>query len=134
VPELVALDLPALVVAAGYPGTAAIPAVNHLLGLLALKLTGIRRVSHVDDPAADPAAALFAGLSALPKTTALSSYSYRLDHTRQRALLTALGTAMLDANLITDADDDLDLSPGVCAGSGAGGTRTHDRGIMSPVL
>ena len=85
-------------------------------------------------PAADPAAALFAGLSALPKTTALSSYSDRLDHTRQRALLTALGTAMLDANLITDADDDLDLSPGVCAGSGAGGTRTHDRGIMSPVL
>jgi hypothetical protein len=75
VPELVALDLPALVVAAGYPGTAAIPAVNYLLGLLALKLTGIRRVSHVDDPAADPAAALFAGLSALPKTTALSSYS-----------------------------------------------------------
>lgn len=104
-PELVALDLPALVVAAGYPGTAAIPAVNYLLGLLALKLTGIRRVSHVDDPAADPAAALFAGLSALPKTTALSSYSYRLDHTRQRALLIALGTAMLDANLITDADD-----------------------------
>jgi hypothetical protein len=28
------------------------------------------------------------------------------------ALLTALGTAMLDANPITDADDDLDLSPG----------------------
>ena len=110
-PELVALDLPALVVAAGYPSTAAIPAVNYLLGLLALKLTGIGRVSHVDDLAADPAAALFAGLSALPKTTALSSYSHRLDHTRQRALLTALGTAMLDANLITDADDDLDLSP-----------------------
>jgi len=131
VPELVALDLPALVVAAGYPSTAAIPAVNYLLGLLALKLTGIGRVSHVDDLAADPAAALFAGLSALPKTTALSSYSHRLDHTRQRALLTALGTAMLDANLITDADDDLDLSPRVCAGSGAGGTRTHDRGIMS---
>jgi hypothetical protein len=48
-----------------------------------------------------------------------------------RALLTALGRAMLAANLITDADDDLDPSPGVCAGSGAGGTRTHDRGIMS---
>ena len=28
-----------------------------------------------------------------------------------RALLTALGRAMLAANLITDADDDLDLSP-----------------------
>ena len=48
--------------------------------LLALKLTGTRRVSHVDDLAADPGAGLFAGLAALPKTTALTSYSYRLEH------------------------------------------------------
>ena len=82
---------------------------NYLLSLLALKLTGIRRVSHVDDLAADPGAALFAGLTALPKTTALTSYSYRLDHTRQAALLTALGKAMIGADLITDTGGDLDL-------------------------
>ena len=108
-PDLVALDLPGMVAAAGYPGTKVIPAVNYLLSLLALKLTGVRRVSHVDDLAADPGAALFAGLTALPKTTALTSYSYRLEHTRQTALLTALGKAMIGADLITDTGGDLDL-------------------------
>jgi transposase len=109
VPELVRLDLPALVAAAGYPGTAVIPAVNYLLSLLALKLTGTRRVSHVDDLAADAGAGLFAGLAALPKTTALTTYSYRLEHPRQQAFLTGLGKAMLGADLIADAGGDLDL-------------------------
>src|SRR5664280_864622 len=59
IPDLLALDLPALVTAAGYPGTQVIPAVNYLLSLLALKLTATRRVSHVEDLAADPGAALF---------------------------------------------------------------------------
>jgi hypothetical protein len=49
VPEVVALELPALIAAAGYPGTTVIPAVSSVLSLLALKLVGMRRVSHVDD-------------------------------------------------------------------------------------
>jgi hypothetical protein len=49
IPDLVALDLPALAAAAGYPGTRVIPAASWLLSLLALKLTATRRVSHVDD-------------------------------------------------------------------------------------
>jgi len=109
VPELVALDLPGMVKAAGYPGTSVIPAVNYMLSLLALKLVGVRRVSHVDDLAADVGAGLFAGLVALPKATALTTYSYRLDHTRQQALLSGLGKAMLAADLVTDAGGDLDL-------------------------
>jgi hypothetical protein len=109
VPELVALDLAGIVAAAGYPGTSVIPAVNYLLSLLALKLVGVRRVSHVDDLAADVGAGLFAGLVALPKATALTTYSYRLDHARQTALLVALGNAMLAADLVTDAGGDLDL-------------------------
>jgi hypothetical protein len=76
---------------------------------LALKLVGTRRVSHVDDLAADPGAGLFAGLVALPKATALTTYSYRLDHARQSALLGALGKAMLAADLVSDAGGDLDL-------------------------
>jgi hypothetical protein len=67
IPDLVHLDLPALAAAAGYPGTRVIPAVSWLLSLLALKLTRTRRVSHVDDLLADPAAALLAGLATLPK-------------------------------------------------------------------
>jgi hypothetical protein len=109
VPELVALDVPGLVAAAGYPGTRVIPAVSSVLSLLALKLTGTRRVSHVEDFAADPAAGLFAGLAALPKATALTTYSYRLDHPRQRRFLAALDTAMLATGLADGADFDLDF-------------------------
>jgi len=77
-PDLVALDLPALVATAGYPGTQVIPAVSCLLSLPALKLTTLRRVSHVDDLAADPGAALFAGLTTLPKArTALPAQASR---------------------------------------------------------
>src|SRR6266540_4343805 len=67
IPDLVALDLPALVHRAGYPGTNVVPATGWILSLLALKLTGTRRVSHVDDLLGDPAAGLFAGLGVLPK-------------------------------------------------------------------
>jgi hypothetical protein len=109
VPELVALDLPAVVRAAGYPGTSVIPATGYLLSLLALKLVGIRRVSHVDDLAADPGAGLFAGLAALPKQTALATYSYRLSHERQQAFLTALDRAMVTTGLVAGADFDLDF-------------------------
>jgi hypothetical protein len=109
VPELVALDLPALVRAAGYPGTKVVPAVSSVLSLLALKLVGVRRVSHVEDLAADPGAALFAGLTALPKATALTTYSYRLDHERQRRFLAALDQAMRRTGLVEGADFDLDF-------------------------
>ncbi|MGH2691672.1 MAG: hypothetical protein ACRDHM_04135 [Actinomycetota bacterium] len=109
VPELVALDLPALVAAAGYPGTTVIPAISSVLSLLALKLVGTRRVSHVDDLASDPGAAMLAGLAALPKATALTTYSYRLSHQRQRTFLHALDRSMLDAGLAEGADFDLDF-------------------------
>jgi len=52
-PDLLALDLPGLVDAAGYRGTRDIPAISYLLSLLALKLTATRRVSHVHDVAGD---------------------------------------------------------------------------------
>jgi len=99
VPDLVALDLPALARAAGYPGTRVIPAVSWLLSLLALKLTATRRVSHVDDLLDDPASALFAGLAILPKKSALTDYSYRLSHDHQRAFLAALDAKMIAAGL-----------------------------------
>jgi hypothetical protein len=55
----------------------------------------------VGDLAADPGAALFAGLSALPKTTALTTYSYRLQHAKQKAFLTALDKATIRHGLAT---------------------------------
>ena len=110
VPDLISLDLPALIRAAGYPGTRAIPAISWLLSLLSLKLTGTRRVSHVDDHLLiDPGAALFAGLSTLPKKTALTDYSYRLSHDHQRRFLTALDTRMIHTGLATTEQAIFDL-------------------------
>ena len=109
VPDLVALDLPALARAAGYPGTRVIPAASWLLSLLALKLTGTRRVSHVDDLLDDPASALFAGLAVLPKKSALTSYSYRLSHDHQRKLLAALDAKMIAAGLAGAGEGIFDL-------------------------
>ena len=97
IPDLVSLDLPALITTAGYPGTRVIPAVSWLLSLLALKLTRTRRVSHVDDLLADPAAALFAGLAVLPKKTALTDYCDRLSHDHQQRFLAALDKQMIAA-------------------------------------
>jgi len=99
IPDLIALGLPQMVAAAGYPSTPKIPALSSVLSLLALKLTSTRRVSHVYDIAADPGAALFAALTALPKATALTTYSYRLQHSRQAAFLAALDKAVLAAGL-----------------------------------
>ena len=109
VPDLVALDLPGLVKQAGYPGTRVVPAVSWLLSLLALKLTGTRRVSHVDDLLTDPASALFAGLATLPKKSALTSYSYRLTHDHQRAFLAALDHTMIASGLATGHEAIFDL-------------------------
>ena len=108
-PDLVALDLPGLVRTAGYPATRVIPAVSWLLSLLALKLTRTRRVSHVDDLLADPAAGLLAGLGVLPKKSALTSYSYRLSHDHQRAFLAALDAQMISAGLATSEQAIFDL-------------------------
>ena len=101
IPDLIALGVPDMAAAAGYPSTGKIPALSYLLSLLALKLTSTRRVSHVYDIAADPGAALFAGLTALPKATALTTYSYRLEHARQAAFLTAVDKAAITAGLAT---------------------------------
>jgi len=110
VPDLVALDLAALVRQAEYPGTRVVPAVSWLLSLLALKLTRTRRVSHVDDLLlADPAASLFAGLATLPKKSALTDYSYRTSHDNQRRFLSALDTAMIRGGLATSAEAIFDL-------------------------
>ncbi|MFZ1949631.1 MAG: hypothetical protein WAU74_06130, partial [Pseudolabrys sp.] len=67
-PDLVALDLPALVTAAGYPGTKTIPAASYLLALLALKLTATRRVPHVDDLLTDPAPRCWPGCRSCPRS------------------------------------------------------------------
>jgi transposase len=109
IPDLVALDLPALLSAAGYPSTRTIRTTGWILSLLALKLTRTRRISHVDDLLHDPAAGLLAGLAVLPKKSALSDYSHRLSHDHQRAFLAALDTKMISSGLATAEQAIFDL-------------------------
>src|SRR5262249_7675301 len=94
--------------AAGAPGPRAPPGLSWLLPLLALKLTRTRRVSHVDDLLADPAAALFAGLAVLPGKSALTGYSSRLSPAHQQRFLTAPDTQMIPGGPATTGEAVLD--------------------------
>ena len=107
--ELVALDLPGLVKAAGWPQTSQLPAIRSVLSLLALKLSGRRRRSHVRSVVHDPALGLFTGLNVLPKTWHLTSYSYRTSRSQQVAFFEALQPRLRDAGLIGQAGLNLDF-------------------------
>ncbi len=79
-PLLDRIDLQAVVAAAGLPTSQMIPAAQAVRTLLALKLIGAERKSHVMDLVADRAIALFAGLNVVPKRSYLAAYSSRIDH------------------------------------------------------
>jgi hypothetical protein len=75
---------------AGYPGTQQLPALQAMLSLLAPKLVGKRRVSHVSDLCTDEGAGLFAGLNVLPKTTYATDYSYQTERLMNERLVDEL--------------------------------------------
>lgn len=64
---------------AGFPGSKMIPAGHALRSLLALKLFGSARRSHVMSYVLDEGLALFAGLNVIPKRSFLTEYSCRID-------------------------------------------------------
>ena len=64
---------------ADMPGSPLIPADCAFRSLLALKLYGIARKSHVSAETCDPGLALFCGLNAVPKRSTLTEYSCRID-------------------------------------------------------
>ncbi len=68
-----------LVSKAELPGSEMIPAEHALRALLALKLFGSRRHSHVMPDVFDEGLALFAGLNVIPKRSFLTEYSCRID-------------------------------------------------------
>jgi hypothetical protein len=78
-PFIEQLGVPEIVKRAGLPSTSWIPALQYVMSLLALKLLGRERLSHIDDYNFDPALGLFAGLNVLPKCTAISTYSFSAD-------------------------------------------------------
>lgn len=98
-PTIVQWTMDRWVHAAHLPGSQMIPALQSFLSLLALKLTGRERISHVMDVCDDQGFALFAGLNVLPKTYALSTYSYRITRPMTALLLAKYVSALRSHHL-----------------------------------
>jgi hypothetical protein len=78
-PSLATLPFDRIVRSAGLPGSPMVPAPHALRSLLALKLFGNARHSHVMSYVLDQGLALFAGLNVIPKRSFLTEYSGRID-------------------------------------------------------
>jgi hypothetical protein len=89
VPLLKDIRLDEVLRQADLPGSHMVPAEQALRTLLALKLVGTERKSHVMDLVCDQGLALFAGLNVVPKRSYLASYSSRIDHRAVARLMAA---------------------------------------------
>jgi len=81
---------------ANFPQTSVLSDISMVLSFLALKMVGIERLSHDTQWNMDRALGLFAGLNVLPKNGTLSTYSYRVQRSSNRALLNSLSTIFKD--------------------------------------
>jgi hypothetical protein len=109
VPLLARLDLAQVVQAGPLPSSKMIPAEQAVRSLLALKLLGIERKSHVMDLVFDPAIALFAGLNVVPKRSYLAAYSSRVDHRANVRVMDAWFRQVEGAGLSHGSSLDLDF-------------------------
>lgn len=87
VPLMTKLNLNRVLSNADLPGSGMIPAEQAVRTLLAMKLIGKERKSHVMDLVFDEGIALFAGLNVVPKRSYLAAYSSRIDHRTTNALM-----------------------------------------------
>ena len=78
-PWLISADLDKLLARGGFPGSKMVPAACAVRSLLALKLFGNARHSHVMSAVLDEGLALFAGLNVVPKRSFLTEYSCRVE-------------------------------------------------------
>jgi hypothetical protein len=78
-PYLARIPFDQLIREAGFPGSKMIPAGHAMRSLLALKLFGNARHSHIMSDVLDEGLALFAGLNQIPKRAFLTEYSCRID-------------------------------------------------------
>jgi hypothetical protein len=77
-PWLASIPLDRILQDAGFPGSKMIPAGSAMRSLLALKLFGTARHSHVMSLVLDQGLALFAGMNVIPKRSFLTEYSCRI--------------------------------------------------------
>jgi hypothetical protein len=109
VPLMRQLDLATVVRQAGLPGSKLIPAEQAVRTLLALKLIGKERKSHVMDLVFDEGIALFAGLNVVPKRSYLAAYSSSIGPRTIERLMATWFEAVPQAGLARGASLDLDF-------------------------
>jgi hypothetical protein len=109
VPVLRALRLAEVVQQAQLPGSAMIPAEQAVRALLALKLIGTERTSHIMDLVSDEGIALFAGLNVVPKRSYLAAYSSSIDDRAIDRLMAAWFAEVPRAGLTHGTSLDLDF-------------------------
>jgi len=108
-PWLARIPFERLLQQARFPGTAKVPAGHAMRALLALKLFGAARHSHVMSDVFDEGLALFAGLNRTPKRSFLTEYSCRIDPRCYPALMQRWFDAMSKLGLERGLSFDLDF-------------------------
>ena len=108
-PLLTQVGFGPLVEAAGFPGSEMVPAASAMLSLLALKLFGRKRHSHVMSYVMDEGLALFAGLNVVPKRSFLTEYSCRVEPACYPALMSAWVQAVGELGLKWGSSFNLDF-------------------------
>ena len=107
-PWLARVGFDALVRRAGLPGSEMIPAGHAMRSLLALKLFGNARHSHIMSHVFDEGLGLFAGLNVIPKRAFLTEYSCRIAPAcypkLMRLWFEAAGTLGMDRGVSFDLD------------------------------
>jgi len=104
VPAVAELGLSKLAGSCGYPSTSVLSAWHSLGSLLLHKCARTPRASHAHALADDPGLALLMGLTALPKATHLTSYSYRVRRSSSEELLAAVTGRLRELGLATGAE------------------------------
>jgi hypothetical protein len=108
-PSLAAIPLDRLLRRAGFPGSDMVPAGCALRSLLALKLFGSARHTHVMSSVLDEGLALFAGLNVIPKRSFLTEYSCRIDPACYPKLLRSWFDTLTGLELPRGSSFDLDF-------------------------
>jgi transposase len=104
VPAIAELGLCELAGSCGYPSTTVLSAWHSLGSLLLAKCARTPRASHAHALADDRGLALLMGLTALPKATHLTSYSYRVRRHSSERLLAGTAGRLRELGLATGAE------------------------------
>jgi hypothetical protein len=108
-PALAAMPFDRVIGKCDLPGTQMVPAAHAMRSLLALKLFGTQRHTHVMSAVLDEGLALFAGLNVIPKRSFLTEYSCRIVPARYPRLMRHWFDAMSGLGLEHGSSFDLDF-------------------------